>query len=114
MLQLAMAYLPVALTATGGGSDRSLQSARAAAPRPSWLGLAAVNLGMLALWLQVAPLAGATREALATAGYGLVALGWAVFVWQLWRTLSGPSRPAAGAPAADERPEEGPATDPQI
>ncbi len=106
MLQLAMALLPsvvVALRETPGDVRKSIGEA---AHRPPWLGVLAVNAGMLALWTTAFPAFGAVEELLTLGGYALVGLAWLGFLPGLWRALLGEEELNRGA---DRGPDRGPA-----
>ncbi|WP_276300918.1 hypothetical protein [Halorussus lipolyticus] len=96
MLQLAMGLLPsvvVALRETPGDLRASIGEA---AHRPSWLGVVAVNAGMLALWATAFPAFGAVEELLTLGGYALVGLAWLWFLPGLWRALLGEEESGRG------------------
>ncbi|WP_435348249.1 hypothetical protein [Haloarchaeobius sp. HRN-SO-5] len=90
MLQLAMAFLPVVVTAFENG-DGGLVDVRAAVEAStdtaSWLDVAGVNLGMVALWATAIPALSGVAGALETVGFGLFAVAWVAFVVRLWRSL---------------------------
>ncbi|MFC4246326.1 hypothetical protein ACFOZ7_04875 [Natribaculum luteum] len=98
MLQLAMAFLPVAAVAldrTDG--DRFLENVVAAAdavPRPSWLQVGSVNVGVLALWLSALPPLEGVGDALTLGGYALIAVAWTLFAASLWWSIA--DAPASG------------------
>lgn len=99
MLQLAMAFLPI--VAVGAKSDRAGFAARTTAASetvrtPSWLQIASVNLGMLALWLTAILPVGGTVDSLSLVGYLLVAVAWGFFAVDLWTALTTPSTSTAG------------------
>lgn len=84
MLQLAAAFLPILIAgATPAGID--VEGAVDAVGRSSWAVVAAVNLGVLALWTSAMPVLTAFDDALGFAGLALVGLGWAGIVVGLWR-----------------------------
>jgi hypothetical protein len=90
MLQLAMAFLPPVSDALLAASGRSLVDlpARidASFPAPNLGQVAAVNVGMLALWLVPAGLGG-MGSILGLVGYALIGLAWASFLAALWGVL---------------------------
>jgi len=106
MLQLAMAMLP-AVVAAFDDRDGDLPDAVASTDHaPSWVGVAAANLGLLALWLVALPPFEAVAEPLSTAGFALVAVAWASLVVALWSRLAGGQRGRSGE-SADRRPAPG-------
>jgi hypothetical protein len=103
MLQLTMGLLPsvaVALRETPGDVRKSIGEA---AHRPPWLGVLAVNAGMLALWTTAFPAFGAVAESLALGGYALVGLAWLGFLPGLWRALLGEEELNRGADRGPDR-----------
>jgi hypothetical protein len=103
MLQLAMALLPsvaVALRETPGDVRQSIGEV---AHRPPWLGVVAVNAGMLALWTTAFPAFGAVEEPLRLGGYALVGIAWLGFLPGLWRALLGEAEKSRGADRGPDR-----------
>lgn len=103
MLQLAMAFLPLVAAAFRGAStaplDRRIAAAAERLPSPSWLRVAGLNLGLLALWLTAVPQLDGMVGALRLSGYALIGAAWLAFLASLWRaTVAGPAVDDAGAP----------------
>lgn len=91
MLQLAMAFLPVVVAWTVV-EGRDLEAAVAAVGTPSWVGLGAINLGVLALWATAMPVLGRIDGPLSVVGLSLVGVAWALFVVDLWGVVAGSGR----------------------
>lgn len=112
MLQLAMAFLPVVAVASGQPLDGEFAETVTAVvddvPRPSWLQVGSVNVGVAALWLAALPPFAGAADALSLGGYALVGIGWALFVIALWRTIVDTSVPRA---RGEETPRAEPAGD---
>ncbi len=87
MLQLAMGLLPSVVVALRETPADLRSSIGESAHRPSWLGVGAVNAGMVALWLTAFPTFGGVEGALTLGGYALVGLAWLGFLPGLWRAL---------------------------
>ena len=100
MLQLAMAFLPAAIAGVDGTPGTGLD----AAPRPSWAGVLAVNLGVAAIWATAVPGLPVASDPLLTVGYGLVALAWGHLVALLWRAVEDAGEPG-GRPTSQPRSE---------
>lgn len=92
MLQLAMAFLPpvsAALLATPGRTLVDLPDRIDASFAAPHLGqVAAINLGVLALWLTPIPQLAGLSTALGLVGYTLLAIAWAAFLYDLWGVLT--------------------------
>lgn len=91
MLQLAMAFLPILAVASERESELVEAAASAAAylPRPSWIQIGSVNVGMLALWLTAFPLVDPLAESLTLGGYLLITIAWTLFIVSFWRSFVG-------------------------
>lgn len=102
MLQLAMAFLPaltIVLRDADGAFSTQLHAASTFVGRPSWLQIASVNLGMLALWGTAMPPLGSVADSLTLVGYLLIAVAWTFLVVDLWTALA--SRSAGTAPVGE-------------
>lgn len=91
MLQLAMAFLPAVAVSLGRETrdiGTLLDAAAGVVGRPSWLQIASVNLGMLALWATAMPPLAAVADSLALGGYLLVAVAWTFLLGDLWTALT--------------------------
>ncbi|WP_423744635.1 hypothetical protein V5735_00885 (plasmid) [Haladaptatus sp. SPP-AMP-3] len=88
MLQLAMAFLPVAAASADGRPwSFDLEAAAERAISPSWVELGTLNVGMVAIWLTALPPFSGVADALTLGGFSLVALAWGVFLRELWTAL---------------------------
>jgi len=96
MLQLAMAMLPAVVAAFDDRDGDLVDRVASTDYAPSWVGVAAANLGLLALWLVALPPFEAVAEPLSTAGFALVAVAWAALVVALWSRLAGGRRGRSG------------------
>ncbi|WP_327053219.1 hypothetical protein [Halomicrococcus gelatinilyticus] len=96
MLQLAMAMLPAVVAAFDGRDGDLADRVASTDYAPSWVGVAAANLGMLALWLAALPPFEAVAGTLSTVGFALVAVAWASLVVALWSRLAGGGRGRSG------------------
>jgi cytochrome c oxidase cbb3-type subunit 1 len=106
MLQLAMAFLPAVVVSLGSDSHEAvplLDGGDETVGRPSWLQIASVNVGMLALWGTAMPSLEAVAGSLTLGGYLLIAVAWGFLVVDLWTALA--FRASATGPVADLHPE---------
>ena len=104
MLQLAMAFLPLATVAERTDGADFVAAAAAAVDdvaRPGWVQIGSVNAGMVALWLTAVPGLDPVDATLSFVGYALVALAWALFVVGLWRAITDGSVAAVRPTLAD-------------
>ena len=104
MLQLAMAFLPLATVAERTDGADFVAAAAAAVDdvaRPGWVQIGSVNAGMVALWLTAVPGLDPVDATLSFVGYALVALAWALFVVGLWRAITDRSVAAVRPSLAD-------------
>jgi cytochrome c oxidase cbb3-type subunit 1 len=102
MLQLAMAFLPavaVVLRNESAEVGSQLNTATGVVGPPSWLQIASVNVGMLALWATAMPPLEAVAASLTLVGYLLIAVGWGFLVVDLWTALA--SRAPVAGPVAE-------------
>ncbi|WP_336134734.1 hypothetical protein [Natronomonas amylolytica] len=93
MLQLAMAFLPlatVAITEETSNPLGGLAAASEAVGQPSWWQIGSINLGMALLWVTALPQLAGVSDLLSLTGYGLIAVAWAVFLVELWAVLTAP------------------------
>jgi len=96
MLQLAMAFLPAVVGAIDDAPMR-LDALVSSEGAPSWWSVAAVNVGLLALWLPAFPPFAGFADGLRLAGYGLLVLPWAGFLVRLWRAVVDGDRSRGGS-----------------
>ena len=96
MLQLATAMLPAVVAAFDGRDGDLADRVASTDYAPSWVGVAAANLGVLALWLAALPPFEAVAGLLSTVGFALVAVAWAGLVTALWSRLAGGRRGRSG------------------
>jgi len=102
MLQLAMAFLPAVAVSLGSETQdvvSLLDVGVETVGRPSWIQIASVNLGMLALWGTAMPPLEGLAASLTLVGYLLIAVAWAFLVVDLWTALT--SRAPVTGPAAE-------------
>lgn len=107
MLQLAMAFLPAVAVTLGSETEDFISRLDAAGEivgRPSWLQIASVNFGMLALWATAMPPLEVLADSLTLVGYLLIAVAWAFLVADLWTALA--SRSSVTGPVAESPPDE--------
>jgi hypothetical protein len=94
MLQLAMAFLPLATVAIADQTSNPLGGLAAASEaigQPSWWQIGSINLGMALLWVTALPQLAGVSDPLSLTGYGLIALAWAVFLVEFWSVLTPPT-----------------------
>jgi hypothetical protein len=91
MLQLAMAFLPAVVVSLGNETQdvvSLLDVGVETVGRPSWIQIASVNVGMLALWGTAMPPLEGLADSPTLVGYLLIAVAWAFLVADLWTALT--------------------------
>ncbi len=105
MLQLAMAFLPLAVLAVKDGESDFVGRVRTASSvvgRPSSIQIASVNAGVLLLWAAAFWPSSGGSDLISVVGYLAIAVAWAIFLTDLWSALAATPIERASGPVSSD------------